>query len=484
MDNIKSKSINAAIWSAVDKFGEQGVKFVLGIIVARLLFPSDYGLIGMLAVFIALPDTLVNSGFGTALIQKKSATNTDFATVFYFNIVTGFLLYFVLYLSAPLIAVFFNEPQLAILTRVLGLNVIISSFAIVQRTILIKKLDFKTQTKINLSSIFPSGIIGVLFAYYGYGVWAIVFQSLSRQFLITISFWIFGRWYPKLVFSMQSLKSLFSFGSKILVVGLMNTVYSRIYLIIIGKFYNAELLGFYTRGLQFVTLPSGVVTSIIDRIAFPMFSSIQNNNQQLLNGYRKSVKISAFINFPVMLGLMVVSKPLIMLILTEKWMPSVPYLQILCLAGLLTPMQHLTLSLIKAKGDSGLFLRLDIFKKILVTVIILIVYRWGIMALVYSSVVMSYLAFYINFYFVGKKLNFSFAKQLLDLLPYISIAVITAVIMYVSGIYISDSDILQLIVQVFMGILTYIIINKIFKTEAFEEMTGILVVIKSKIKNR
>lgn len=484
MDNIKTKSINAAIWSAIDKFGEQGVKFVLGIIVARLLFPSDYGLIGMLAVFIALPDTLVNSGFGTALIQKKSATNTDFATVFYFNIVTGFLLYFVLYLSAPLIAVFFNEPQLAILTRVLGLNVIISSFAIVQRTILIKKLDFKTQTKINLSSIFPSGIIGVLFAYYGYGVWAIVFQSLSRQFLITISFWIFGRWYPKLVFSMQSLKSLFSFGSKILVVGLMNTVYSRIYLIIIGKFYNAELLGFYTRGLQFVTLPSGMVTSIIDRIAFPMFSSIQNNNQQLLNGYRKSVKISAFINFPVMLGLMVVSKPLIMLILTEKWMPSVPYLQILCLAGLLTPMQHLTLSLIKAKGDSGLFLRLDIFKKILVTVIILIVYRWGIMALVYASVVMSYLSFYINFYFVGKKLNFSFAKQLLDLLPYISIAVITAVIMYVSGIYISDSDILQLIVQVFMGIVTYIIMNKIFKTEAFEEMTGILVVIKSKIKNR
>jgi O-antigen/teichoic acid export membrane protein len=282
VSDIKTRSTNAAIWSAIDKFGQQGIQFITGLIVARLLFPSDYGLIGMLAVFLAIPAVFVNSGFGSALIQKKTANATDYSTVFYFNIVVGLLLYFVLYLSAPLIADFYEEPQLVLLTRVLGLTFVFSSFAIIQSTILTKKLDFKTQTKISISSLIPSGIIGILFAYYGYGVWAIVFQSLSRQFLMALFFWLYNSWRPKLEFSIQSLKSLFAFGSNLLLSGLLTTFFTKIQFIVIGKVFNAELLGYYTRAKQFNELPSVTLNSIIGRISFPIFSTLQNDNYLLL----------------------------------------------------------------------------------------------------------------------------------------------------------------------------------------------------------
>ena len=482
MNDIKTKSTNAAIWSAIDKFGEQGVRFILGLIVARLLFPSDYGLIGMLAVFLAIPDVFINSGFGAALIQKKSANATDFSTVFYFNIVVGIFFYFILYISAPFIANFYEEPQLVLLTRVLGLTFIFSSFAIIQRTILTKKLDFKTQTIISISSILPSGIIGVLFAYYGYGVWAIVFQSLSRQFLIAVFFWLFNSWRPKLEFSLQSLKSLFGFGSNLLISGLLNTAFTRIQLIVIGKVFSAETLGYYTRAQQFNQLPSTTLNSIIGRISFPIFSSIQNDNHLLLKGYRKLMKMSAFVNFPIMLGLIVVSEPLIRILLTEKWLPAVPYLQVLCIGGLLGPQQLLSLSIITAKGHSRLFLKLDIFKKAVMLTTIFITYRWGVMAIIYGMVFVSYFSFYVNFFFTGKMLNFSFGKQLLDLLPYLLIASVMAVIMYISGYFLPDSDILKLIIPSVLGFGIYFLLSKVFNLEAYKESMIILGNLKSKIK--
>lgn len=484
MDNIKAKSINAVIWTTIGRFSEQGIKFVVGLVVARLLFPSDYGLIGMLAIFLAIPEVLTNSGFGAALIQKKSADENDFSTVFYFNIFVGFVLYFILYLSAPLIANFFDEPRLVQLSRVLGLTFIINSFAIIQRTILTKKLDFKTQTKISVSSILPSGVIGILFAYYGYGVWAIVFQSLSRQFLATLFFWFYSRWRPKLVFSFQSLKSLFAFGSNLLVAGLLNTAFERVSSIVIGKFYNAESLGYFTRAKQFATLPANIISSVIGRIAFPIFSSIQNDNKLLLKGYRKIVKMAAFINFPVMLGLIVVSEPLISLVLTDKWLPVVPYLQLMCIGALLGPLQGFALNVILAKGDSRLFLKLDILKKTVAIVTIFITYRWGVIAIIYGNIVLSFLSYYVNFYFTGKKLNFSFGKQMYDLLPYLLIALITAVFMYISGYFLSDSNILKLLVQGTTGVVVYFLLSKIFKLEAYKETMNVLTVAVSKIKKK
>ncbi len=481
MNDIKSKSTDAVIWSAIDKFGQQGIQFITGLIVARLLFPSDYGLIGMLSIFLAIPDVLISSGFNSALIQKKSANDTDYSTVFYFNIVTAVLLYIILYLSAPLIAAFFDQPQLVLLTRVLGLTMIISSFAIIQRTILTKKLDLKTQTKISVSSMIPSGIIGILFAYYGYGVWAIVFQSLSRRFLTSLFFWLFNKWRPKLEFSMQSLKSLFAFGSNMLFASLINTVFARLYLIVIGKVFSAASLGYYTRADQFRMIPVGAISSIIERVSFPIFSTLQDDTRLLLKGYRKTVKMAAFINFPAMLGLIVISEPFIRLVLTEKWMPAVPYLRIMCISGLTIPLQSLALSVIMAKGHSGLFLKLDIIKKILLVLTVFITYRWGVMAIVSGSAVLSFVFYYINFYYTGKKLNFSLAKQLLDLLPYFVVGLIMAALMYISGYFFPNSDILKLLVQFFTGIIVYTLLSKLFKLEAYHETMLVLIRIKSKL---
>jgi O-antigen/teichoic acid export membrane protein len=481
MSDIKTKSVNAAIWSAIDKFSEQGIRFILGLVVARLLFPSDYGLIGMLAVFMALPDVLVNSGFSAALIQKKNADETDFSTVFYFNIFVGLVLYLALYLSAPLVADFFEEPKLVNLTRVLGLSVVINSFGLVQRTILTKHLDFKTQTKISISSILPSGIIGILFAYYGYGVWAIVFQSLSRRFLTTLFFWVFNKWRPQRIFNLQSLKTLFAYGSNLLIAGIIHTIFDRIYLIIIGKFYHAETLGYFTRAKQFVTLPSSSITAVLERIAFPVFSTLQNDNQMLLAGYRKSVKMAAFINFPIMLGLIVLAEPLIRFILTDKWLPAVPYLQLLAIAGLLAPMHTLALSVIKAKGDSRIFLNLDIVKKVIATATILVVYRWGVIAIIYSNIVLGFMFFYMNFFYAGKRMSFSFGKQLLDLLPYILVAGIMAGIMFVSRFLLPDSDIVQLIVSSIIGVIVYFAISALLKLEAYKETIAILASLKRRL---
>ena len=417
MDNLKSKTTNAGIWSALDKFIEQGIRFIIGLVVARLLFPADYGLIGMIAIFLAIPDVLVNSGFGAALIQKKSANETDFSTVFYFNIIVGLIVYIILFLSAPFIANFFNEPQLILITRVVGLTIIINSFAIIQRTRLTKNLNFKVQTKISFIAILPSGIIGILFAYNGYGVWAIVFQSLSNRILSTLFFWIFSKWRPKLVFNFQSLKSLFVFGSNMLVAGLLNSIFARIYTVVIGKFYDAESLGNYSRAKQFVTMPTSSITTILGNIAFPVFSTLQNDIDRLLIGFRKFVRIAAFINFPIMLGMMVVSEPLVKIILTDKWLQIVPYMQVICIGGLIAPLHTLCLNILKAKGDSNMFMKLDIVKNIFSTIVLFVVYRWGIMAIIYSNVVLAYFYLYLNFYFAGKKMNFTFGKLLLDNKP-------------------------------------------------------------------
>jgi O-antigen/teichoic acid export membrane protein len=268
-------------------------------------------------------------------------------------------------------------------------------------------------------------------------------------------------------------------------VGLISSAFSRIYLIVIGKFFSAESLGFYTRAQQFVTLPANSLTSIIDRIAFPIFSTIQNDDEKLLKGYRKTVVLGAFFNFPLMLGVAVISEPLIRLLLTDKWLPAVPYLQLMCIGSFLTPMQNLTLSLIKAKGDSRLFLKLDVLKKILTVGTLLVTYRWGIIAIIYGSIVLAYLAFYINFYFVGKKLNFSFGQQLIDIAPYALIALISAIAMYLAGHLTPKSDILTILIQTSIGVVVYLGISKLFKVEAFQESVHVLSGIRTKFqKNR
>jgi len=402
LNNLKQKTKLGFFWGTIEQLSMKGAQFVIGLVLARLLLPADYGLIGMLAIFIAIAQTFTDSGFSIALIQKKNRNETDFATTFFFNIGVSIFFFLTLFFTAPYIAIFYNSPELSLLTKVIAFNIILSSFAVVQRAKLTILLDFKTQAKASFSSVIIGGVVGILMAYRGYGVWALVVQSLIRNGSNTFFLWIMSRWVPKPVFSKASFLELFSFGSKLLGAGLLDTIYRNMYLIVIGKVFDARELGFYTRAQQFQKLPSENISNIISRVTFPVMSSIQDDSEKLSTVYRKFIRLSAFIIFPLMAGLAVISEPLIRLLLTEKWILSVPLLQLLSFAGMLYPIHSINLNILKVKGRSDLFLRLEIIKKIIITIAILITFSFGVKVMVIGQIITSYIAFFINTHYSNK----------------------------------------------------------------------------------
>lgn len=319
-ESLKQKTIRGVLWSTLERFSVQGIQFVVMIIMARMLTPNDYGLIGMLAVFIAVSQSLVDSGFSQALIRKQDRTETDNSTVFYFNLVVGVVLYGVLFVTAPLIARFYNEPQLVNITRVIGLSVLFNSLVVVQRALLTIQIDFKTQAKAALTAAITSGIIGIWMAYSGYGVWSIVAQQLINLGTNVLLLWILSHWRPRWTYSWKSFQELFGFGSKMLASGLLDTLYRNIYLIVIGKVFSASDLGYYTRAHQFTDFPSSNLTGIIQRVTYPVLCSIQNEDERLGNVYRRFLRISAFVIFPLMMGLAAVAEPLVLTLLKEQWL--------------------------------------------------------------------------------------------------------------------------------------------------------------------
>ena len=364
-NSLKQKTVTGIIWSTLERFSVQGIQFLVMIIMARMLTPDDYGLVGMLAVFIAVSQSLIDSGFSQALIRKQDRTETDNSTVFYFNIVVGFLLYGILFVAAPLIADFYNEPQLTAITRVIGLSVLFNSFVVVQRALLTIKIDFKTQAKAATAAAVISGIVGIWMAYSGYGVWAIVAQQLINLGINALALWILTSWRPRCTYSWQSFHQLFGFGSKLLASGLIDTIYQNIYLIIIGKLFSASDLGYYTRAHQFTDFPSSNLTGIIQRVTYPVLCSIQNEDERLANVYRRFLRISAFVIFPLMMGLAAVAKPLILILLKEQWLFTASLLSIICFQMMWYPVHAINLNLLKVKGRSDLFLKLEIYKKII-----------------------------------------------------------------------------------------------------------------------
>lgn len=422
MSSLKDRAIKGVFWSLLERFGNQGIQFVIGLILARLLLPEDYGLIGMILVFISLAQVFVEGGFPAALIRKSNVSSNDYSTVFWFNLVVAVFCYVLLFVSAPFIAEFFKEPKLVFLTRIVGLNVIINSFGIIQKTILTKSLNFKSQATINLSSILISGVIGVYCAYNGYGVWALVIQNLSRNVFMSTAFWISSNWRPQAIFSESSFKELFGFGSNLLLSALINAISENLYSIIIGKLYNAKSLGFYTRANQFQKLPVSSIYGAIGVVSYPVLSELQNNTQQLKEGYRSMIKLVAFILFPIMTILAAISEPMIHVILTDKWLPSAPILQILCIVGAFYPLHAINLDILKVKGRSDLFLKLEVFKQILNIVMIIICYKWGVIGLVWGSVVLNFVCYYLNSFFSKKLLSYSFLDQLQDISIFIFIS--------------------------------------------------------------
>lgn len=475
-DSLKSKTVKGVIWSSIERFSTQGVQFLIMIIMARLLTPKDYGLIGMLAIFLAVAQSLIDSGFSQALIRKQDRTDVDNSTVFYFNIVVSSALYLILFIAAPFVADFYNQPELTSVMRVVCLGVILNSLAVVQRALLTVRIDFKTQAKASLSAAVISGCIGIVLAYCGFGVWSLVVQQLLNLSVNTLLLWIFSKWRPIAVFSWKSFHELFAFGSKMLASGLLDTLYRNIYPIVIGKLFSASSLGHYTRAQHFSEFPSSNVTGIIQRVTYPILCGIQDETERLEAVYRKFLKLSAFIIFPLMIGMSAVARPFIDIVLGTQWGFCGQLLQIICFAMMWYPIHAINLNLLQVKGRSDLFLRLEIIKKILGITVLCITAPFGLVVMCYGQIFNSIVALVINTYYTGKLINVGFIRQMKDLLPTILLSLtMFGAILLVNGFI--EANIYRLIIGVLVGVIVYASGSYIFK---FKELQTLFSLIRRK----
>lgn len=474
MTTLKQKTVNGLSWSFIDQVGNLGITFIVGIVLARLLSPREFGLIGMITVFIAISESFINSGFSSALIRKQNSTNTDYSTVFYFNLVVGLIFYGILYTSAHAIASFFDEPQLISIVRVMALILIIDSFTIIQRTILTKRINFKLQARISIISSVGSGVIAIIMAYQGYGVWSLVFQRLSRQVLNSIFLWIWNNWRPQFVFSWVSFKELFGFGSKLLISGLIDTIYQNVYYLIIGKFFSAQALGYYTKADDFRKVPSQGLNAVIGRVSYPVLSSIQGDKPRLKINYQRLIRSTMFITFVFMLGMAAVAEPMIITLIGEIWRPSIIYLQLLCFVGMMYPLQSLNLNMLQVAGRSDLFLRLEIIKKTLSVPVIIIGIYLGIVPMIIGMIINSFIAYIINSFWSGKFVGYSTKEQISDILPSFLFAAIMSVGVYLLGHILPFAPLIILIVQVLSGAIFVLIAGELFKHKDYLYIKSII----------
>lgn len=449
--SLKQKTVSGLTWSFIDQFANMGITFLAGIVLARLLTPREFGLIGMITIFIAVSYTFINAGFTQALIRKKNCSQADFSTVFYFNLAVSIFIFVILFLTARYISIFFKEPKLIPILRILGIILIVDALGIIQRTILTKNINFKLQAKISLISSICSGIISIAMAYKGFGVWSLVAQRLSRQILKTILLWLWNYWTPVLIFSKKSFNELFGFGSKLLVSGLIDTIYQNVYLLIIGKFFSAQDLGYYTRADEFKNLPSQNLNSIIGRVTYPILSSIQDDIPRLKNNYQKLIRSTMFITFILMMGMAAVADPMIITLIGEKWRSSIIYLQMLCFVGMMYPLHALNLNMLQVLGRSDLFLKLEIIKKVLAIPTIIIGVIYGIKFMIAGMMLNSLIAYYLNSYWSGQFVGYSVKQQVADILPSFCLAFIMAVGVFLLGQILHLKPLYSLIIETLTG---------------------------------
>lgn len=410
--STKKIVIRSTIWSGIERFAAQGISFLVMIIMARMLTPKDYGLVGMLTVFIAICQALVDGGFSQALIHKQDRTETDNSTVFYFNIVISFILYGILYLSAPIIADFYNEPILVDLTRIISLSIIINSFVIVQRALFTINLNFKIQAKTSICSSFISGTVGIIYAYNNYGVWSIVIYQLTNFGLNVILLWIFSKWRPQLLYSWKSFNLLFKYGINLAITAVLSSIYDNLLLIIIGKIYRPAELGYYTRAFQFAYFPSSNITQITQRVIFPVLCKVQNDITTLSKQFIILLKAVSFIVLPLMFGLIGVSDSLVITLLGDKWDKAIPILQILCMSLMWYPLQSLNICLLQVKGRTDVVLKLDIIKKIIGVGCICIFFKFGVLALCIGNFISTIFAISLHLHYTKKIVGLQPSLQL------------------------------------------------------------------------
>ena len=483
-ESLKSKTVSGVGWSAIDSIARYGITFIVGIVLARLLSADEYGLIGILTIFINLFNVIVDGGFTNALIRKQNATDEDYCTVFYVNLLISVVLALLLYLCARPISVFFEREELVGLTQVMSLVVIINALSIVQRTRLTKRIDFRIQTIITIISSVISGTIGIVMALNDYGVWSLVGQQISNQLTATILLWISNKWIPKLIFSVKSFKELWDFGWKLLVSGVLGSLSEDIYNAVIGKNFSSQALGYYSRSQQFSTVFSSNITTIVSRVSFPVLSSLQDNTESLKAGYRRIIRVTMLPTFVLMLGLAAVAKPLILVLIGEKWLTSVYFLQIICFYAMLHPLHALNLNAIQVVGRSDLTLKLKVIKTVLALVPILVaIFFDNIYYMLVGSLVVSIFSYYLNSHYSGPLLNYPTIEQIKDIMPSLGIGLLMAIPVYLLS-YLPASPFIVLPVQIVIGGLIFFVSCEITKLPEYLEIKQIILQYASKFRRK
>jgi teichuronic acid exporter len=475
--SIKKKALKGFSWTFFQLFSNQLFSFFVSIILARLLLPEEFGLIGMLTIFIALSETLINSGLSYSLIRSENLDDEDYSTVFFFNLLVSLIIYIIIFFLAPYIASFYNQEILTMLIRVYSITFIINAFSTVQTTRLTKIMDFKTQMKVSIPSLVIGSSIGIYMAYNGFGVWSLVWNIIIQSLLSSIQLWYWTNWKPTFVFNIEKFKYHFNFGFKLMLSSVLDVIFKNSYAIIIGKYYSASDVGYYNRADSFQMLPAKSLGSVLSKVTYPLFSTIQNDVVKLKSVYKKIMQMAIFLIAPTITFMIVLAEPLFRFVLTEKWLPAVPYFQILCITGLLYPLHVYNLQILNIMGRSDLFLKLEILKKIIFAIIILISFNFGIYGLLYGSVINSIICFFINTHYSGKFLNYSSWEQTQGLLPILMISLFTGgVIHFFDKILLNHLffDSSRLFLGSLVGAVLFLILGRLFKISSLQDLINII----------
>lgn len=471
---MKSRAISATLWSGADIFLRQGLQFVVSIVLARLLSPEEFGTIALLYLFTGLASAFVDCGLSAALIQRQDITRTDESTVFWFNLAMGAIVALALWGAAPAIAVLYKLPILAPLTAVMALNIVLGALGSIHGILLTKRLDFRTQMKVGAITTLISGSAAIYMAMNGYGVWTLAAQTVVATSATTALLWVFNPWRPALVFSLVSARRLFAFGGYMLVSGLLDTAYNRMYSLLIGIFYSVRELGLYNRADSMKQLPSGMLTSILGRVAFPIFSAAASDKVQLRRGFQLALRGMMLINVPMMLGMAAVAEPLVLTLFGDKWLPAVTAMQVLCLGGILWPLHVINLNVLMAQGHSNLFFRLEVTKKLLGMALLAVGTFYGVMGIAWSQVVFNVLGFAVNAHYTKRHLNYGAVAQTLDFLPTLVITIIMALSIHWGRAQIKMDPAWELIILSTTGALIFLVLSWIFHLAALQDALDLL----------
>jgi O-antigen/teichoic acid export membrane protein len=474
--SLKRKAAISLVWTFTQQFGNQLIGFIVSLVLARILLPEEFGLVGMIAVVVAVGNALLDGGLTKSLIRDTDCDEADFSTVFFFNVGAGILLYGMVFLLAPYISDFYEEPVLTNIIRVYCLSIVITSFSAVQLAKLTKQMEFKTQAIIAIPAAVIGGVVGIWLAYNGYGVWSLVWSSIATSLVSTIQMWWYSDWKPKMIFNRSRFSKHFNYGYKLTLSDLLNRIFNNIFLIVIGKYFSAAQVGLYTRAETMKQLPVNYISRALDKVTFPLFVSIQDDEARLKKVYKKLMLMVVFVVSPVLIFLAVLAEPVFIFLFTAKWLPAVPYFQILCVTGILYPLHSYNLTILNVKGRSDLFLKLEIIKKVIIAITIIFAIPFGILALLYGQVVISLVAFFINAHYTSRFISYTGLEQIKDVIPIILLAVFGGSTIFIIDQFVlhDSSNLIRIVVGGTLGSAVYLSTSFLLKFSSFFELSNLI----------